>query len=201
MKKILLFAMMVSLGKFVFATTHTVNVANFSFNPNALSVMVGDTIIFQHSGGNHTTTSVSVPSGADTWDSPITAANPTFIYVVTVPGNYGYVCTPHADMGMAGGFVATVPVSVANLNSSELEFSAGINADRQAFVRIDNPTNADVQIQIMDITGKSVANICNGALGAGETVIKADMSAFNTGIYFVRMERAGRVYTKKVLLR
>ena len=104
-------------------------------------------------------------------------------------------------MGMAGGFVATSPVSVANLNSSELEFSAGINADRQAFVRIDNPVNADVQIQIMDITGKSVANVFSGPLGAGETILKTDMSAFNTGIYFVRMERAGKVYTKKVLLR
>jgi len=193
--------MMVSLGKFVFATTHTVNVANFSFNPNALSVMVGDTIIFQHMGGTHTTTSVSVPSGAATWNSDINVSNPTFIYAVTVAGAYSYVCTPHADMGMAGGFVATSPVSVANLNSSELEFSAGINADRQAFVRIDNPVNADVQIQIMDITGKSVANVFSGPLGAGETILKTDMSAFNTGIYFVRMERAGKVYTKKVLLR
>ena len=163
--------------------------------------MVGDTIIFQHAGGTHTTTSVSVPSGAAEWNSPISAANPTFIYVVTTAGAYAYVCTPHAS-DMAGGFLASAaPVSVANVNSSELEYSAGVNSDRQAFVRIDNPVNSDVQIQIMDITGKSVANVYSGPLGTGETVLKADMSAFNSGIYFVRMERAGKVYTKKVLLR
>lgn len=191
---------MVSLSNCFYAMTHIVTVQNFDFIPNALQVMVGDTIIFQHAGGNHTTTSVSVPSGAAAWDSPISAANPTFAYVVPTAGPYAYVCTPHAP-DMAGGFVASAPVSVANVNSSELEYSAGVNSDRQAFVRIDNPVNSDVQIQIMDITGKSVANVYSGPLGTGETVLKADMSAFNTGIYFVRMERAGKVYTKKVLLR
>lgn len=192
--------MMVALSNGLFAMTHVITVANFSFSPNALSVTVGDTIVFQHSGGNHTTTSVSVPSGAATWDAPIDANNTTFIYVVNTAGAYGYVCTPHAP-NMSGGFIASAPVSVANVNTSELEFSAGVNSDRQAFVRIDNPLNADVQIQIMDITGKSVANVYNGPLGSGETVLKADMSAFNNGIYFVRMERAGKVFTKKVLLR
>ena len=200
MKRILLIGIMVAMSNCFCAMSHTVTVANFSFTPNALSVMVGDTIIFQHAGGTHTTTSVSVPSGAAAWDSPISANNPTFIYVVTTAGAYAYVCTPHAP-DMAGGFIASAPVSVANMNSSELEYSAGVNSDRQAFVRIDNQTNADVQIQIMDITGKSVANVFSGPLGAGETILKTDMSAFNTGIYFVRMERAGKVYTKKVLLR
>ena len=200
MKKLLLLGLFAALGHSILGMSHTVNVSNFSFTPNSMTVTVGDTIIFTHGGGTHTTTSVNIPASATSWDSPITSANPTFIYVVEVPGSYTYECTPHAP-NMAGSFTATVPVSVAGVSTSEFEFNAAVNAERQAFLRIENNANTEVAILIMDITGKSVVNLFNGTLSSGETLLKADLAGFNSGIYFVRMERLGKVYTRKVLLR
>ena len=44
--------------------------------------------------------SSDIPSGAAMWSAPIDAGNLSFEYVVTVVGNYYYVChplNPHAE--------------------------------------------------------------------------------------------------------
>jgi len=86
--------------------THIVNAGGTSFSPNSVSAKVGDTIKFVWSSGTHTTTSTSVPTGAATWDSPLTSSNTSFIYIITVAGTYNFKCTIHASMGMTGSFTA-----------------------------------------------------------------------------------------------
>jgi len=127
MKKIL-YSLLLLSGTLVlssvpaFATKHTVQVGNFFFSPASLSVSVGDTIKWVWVAGSHTTTSNpgGIPSGASSWDHPITSSSTTYEYAVTVAGNYSYVCTPHAP-GMAGTFTAsgfTPTLSVAPSNRS-----------------------------------------------------------------------------------
>ena len=86
--------------------THVVSVSNIVFNPNSVNAKVGDTIKFVWSSGTHTTTSTSVPSGAATWDSPMTSTNTTFLYIISKAGTYNYQCSIHASMGMTGTFIA-----------------------------------------------------------------------------------------------
>lgn len=94
-----------------FATKHIVTVQSFSFNPaNISSVLVGDTIRWVWVNGSHTTTSVTIPGGAATWNSPITSVVTSFEYKVTVAGIYNYKCTPHAAT-MNGSFTASVPIN------------------------------------------------------------------------------------------
>jgi plastocyanin len=106
------------------AVKHTVLVGNFFFNPSSLNVSVGDTIRWQWSAGSHTTTSGVIPSGAASWDSPITSANPVFEYKVTDAGTYNYVCTPHAAMGMVGTFTASVFVPTLSVTPSNRNVTA-----------------------------------------------------------------------------
>ncbi|MCX6306354.1 MAG: T9SS type A sorting domain-containing protein [Bacteroidetes bacterium] len=91
-----------------FAVKHVVSVGNFFFSPATVSVNVGDTMRWVWSEGTHTTTSTpgAIPSGAASWDAPITSTATSFEYKVTKAGSYAYVCTPHAP-GMAGSFTAT----------------------------------------------------------------------------------------------
>jgi len=90
------------------ATKWVVNVQNFSFSPSNLpNVIVGDTIRWVWISGTHTTTSTTIPAGAASWNHPITSSNTFYEYHVTIAGNYNYVCTPHAGMGMIGSFTAT----------------------------------------------------------------------------------------------
>ena len=84
------------------AATYTIKASNYEFDPANITVSVGDTIVWQWDGGKHTTTSSKIPDGASTWDAEIKSSNKTYTYVVTVPGEYDYVCTPHVEMGMIG---------------------------------------------------------------------------------------------------
>ena len=71
------------------AITHTITQQGLAFSPQELTVEVGDVILFQWTSGNHTTTSMTVPAGADTWDALLTSSMQTFEYSVTTEGVYG----------------------------------------------------------------------------------------------------------------
>jgi plastocyanin len=106
----------------VYAVKHVVLVGNFSFNPASVNATVGDTIRWVWSAGTHTTTSTTVPAGAAAWDAPITTANRSFEYKITIAGNYSYFCKIHG-LGMSGTVTAanitpTLAVSPVNQNVS-----------------------------------------------------------------------------------
>jgi plastocyanin len=90
------------------ATEWTVQVQNYTFANNPGTVTVGDTITWVWVEGSHTTTSTSVPAGAASWNSAISANVTTFSYVVTEAGTYNYQCTPHSGF-MFASFVAQMP--------------------------------------------------------------------------------------------
>ena len=111
-----------------YATKHIVQVSNFVFTPASIpDVAVGDTIRWVWISGSHNTTSTTIPTGANGWANPITSSEPTFDYKVLLAGNYDYVCTPHASMGMVGSFTATgvIPTLTVSPSNQEVSASAG----------------------------------------------------------------------------
>jgi plastocyanin len=101
------------------ATTWTVTVADFSFNPATVNAVVGDVIKFDWVSGFHTTTCGSglaehpchlvLRHGMREYHFPALR----FSYTVTVVGNYLYGCVPHFASGMQGTIIASsaLPVS------------------------------------------------------------------------------------------
>ena len=99
MKKYLLsFLLSLTIIGFASAEIINVDVANFAFTPADINCNVGDTIVWTLSGGTHTTTSTSVPTGASTWDYTFSGIGDTYSYVVEFPGSYTYECTIHPTM-------------------------------------------------------------------------------------------------------
>jgi plastocyanin len=100
-------------------SVQVVNVQNFQFSPANFTAAVGDIVRFTWVNGTHTTTSVTVPTGAAAWDEPITAGNTVFDYVITAPGDYSYLCIPHQPE-MVGSFTvsAVTPVKLVNFSAS-----------------------------------------------------------------------------------
>lgn len=121
MKKILLFVGVLYLSTFSFAITHDIVVRNFEFSPSDLSVEVGDTIRWIHESGSHTTTSVSVPENASSWDDPMTADDDVFLYHVEEEGTYDYQCTPHAAT-MTGSFTASTVTGISKHQNMRLDY-------------------------------------------------------------------------------
>ncbi|OGU27688.1 MAG: hypothetical protein A2057_02445 [Ignavibacteria bacterium GWA2_35_9] len=79
------------------AATINIDVADFAFTPSDIVAQVGDTLIWTQSGGSHTTTSASVPGGASSWNYTFTGLGDTFTYIVSVPGDYTFICSNHPD--------------------------------------------------------------------------------------------------------
>ncbi|MEM1289556.1 MAG: pseudoazurin [Pseudomonadota bacterium] len=71
------------------------------FNPPILRVEPGDTVKFLaiDSGHNSASRRGMIPEGAEAWNGGI---DEELEVTLTVPGVYGYVCTPHYEVGMVG---------------------------------------------------------------------------------------------------
>jgi plastocyanin len=112
MKKILLLAVALAIcGTSVASAARIrVRVQNFTFQPATINAHVGDVIVWRFVNGMHTTTSTSVPAGAQTWNAPIDSAHTQFRYQVQVAGTYQYQCNFHFAQGMVG----TIVVSAAS---------------------------------------------------------------------------------------
>ncbi len=112
MKKILLLAVTLATcsASMASAAQIRVRVQNFVFQPATINANVGDTIIWRFVNGMHTTSSTSVPVGAQTWNAPIDSAHTQFRYRVQVAGTYQYQCNFHFAHGMVG----TIVVSAAS---------------------------------------------------------------------------------------
>ena len=96
MKKIYtLIATLLILKSSFSQTTFTVHVSNYQFNPATINAVVGDKIKWVWDEGFHTTTSTTIPGGADTWDAPLQTTGATFTYTLTVEGTYNYECSIH----------------------------------------------------------------------------------------------------------
>lgn len=113
---ILAFAAWISLvNQEAYSQKHIVNVGDFYFEPSNLTVEVGDTIRWVWIEGHHTTTSTTIPSGAQSWDSPITSAVTSFEYRVEVAGVYTYRCVPHSSVQTAQ-FTAVNPAPTLSVS-------------------------------------------------------------------------------------
>lgn len=110
------------------ATVWTVNVQNFQFTPANLNVKVGDVVHWVWVSGFHTTTSLSVPAGAASWDASLVTAGDFFDYTVTATGSYSYQCNNH-PLQMQGTFTATsvTPVILSAFNITAEGGSANLS--------------------------------------------------------------------------
>lgn len=78
------------------------------FEPAFLQVAPGDSVTFVPSDPSHNTASKKgmLPEGAEAWNSKV---NEEFTVTLTVEGVYGYICSPHYEMGMVGVIVVGDP--------------------------------------------------------------------------------------------
>ncbi|MGE0636482.1 MAG: T9SS type A sorting domain-containing protein [Bacteroidia bacterium] len=176
----------------VYATIHVVQVSNFQFSPNSLNVNVGDTIRWTWVNGTHTTTSGIVPSGAASWNSPISSSSTTFDYKVTVAGSYSYICVPHEGMNMIATFTASGTTGIAasgQLNATTLFPNPFVD---ELFIEQGNEQPEYTQISISDILGKQIKNVSIESLpvvSIGKRRI--EVGELPKGIYFVTLKGNG----------
>ncbi len=108
-KYLLTFLLSLAIIGLASANTFNIDVSSFAFTPSSLDAAVGDTLIWTLSSGSHTTTSISVPAGAASWDYTFSGVGDSFSYVIAVEGVYEYHCALHPTL-MIASFETQVPL-------------------------------------------------------------------------------------------
>ena len=202
MKKIYTLLLICLLSVSVFAANHIITATqtspNFSFTPNSLNVVVGDSITFTWGNGTHTTTSDVIPSGAATWNATLSSSSTTFVYVVTEPGSYTYYCLPHSP-GMTGSFVAT-GTSGIYVPSIATTFNVFSPAESVYTLSYKLLQSSDVNIRLYDITGKEIMLLTDQFLAAGDYSENHVLNDIQKGLYLVELRAGEQRITKRVII-
>lgn len=180
---------------FATATIHKVTVSDGSFTPASFTAVVGDTVEWNALSTNtmdHTTTSTTkIPAGAASWDSPMTLAVPMFRYVITEPGTYDYVCTPHSSF-MTGTFTATPITALKDVAAKPFNFFPNPASDHIVF----SSNTKSVHLTIYDLSGKKMKTWAN----TKSTDSKLNIAELPNGLYFLSINVDGKIHNEKLII-
>lgn len=191
MKKVIL-AMICSLGFSLIsqATVHTVLVGQgggFTFSPSTLSVSVNDTVRFNWVSGSHTTTSLVIPSGADTWSSTMSNNVTSFDYIVKKEGTYNYQCNPHGGGGMKGSFTATITGLDAKFEAIKSSFVLAPNPVKNtANLTFTSEKSFKGFVRVFDANGIMILEE-SLKVETGENSFSINTEKLSAGMYYVNL--------------
>ena len=185
-----------------YATIRIITVQNYFFSPSPMVAYIGDTIKWQWVNGLHTTTAVTIPNLADSWDALIDGNNQTFLYVIQNPGPYNYHCSIHFNMGMTG--IINVPVGIKKIETPVSGFELKQNYPNPfnpaTTIQFSIPEKSHVSLKIFDITGKEINSLINMELGEGSYSIDFNGDELASGIYFYVLQTADFFNVKRMML-
>jgi plastocyanin len=181
------------------ATIHIVTCQNAPshYLPVTTNAVVGDTIHWTWVAGVHVIGPISasdIPSGAAMFNGPMDASHTSFMYVVTVAGNYHYVCHPATPHGEDAYIVVTAASGVKQNNTNNNLSIAYPNPFSEK-VTIQT-SNAD-QLLIYNLMGEKVRSF---QIESGQTKFEADLATLPKGIFFYSIIKEGVVLnTRKII--
>jgi plastocyanin len=186
------------------AVTHLVNVQNFTFAPNDLTVAQGDSVRWVWVNGSHTATSGAPCTPDGLFDAPLNSTHTSFTFVFNGPvGDYPYFCTFHCAMGMTGvihvqAVIGAVPEGGPGSTTGLVQMQAPSPNpfDPRTSVRFALAQPAQVDVRVFDAQGRPIATLERGFLDAGEHAVvwdgRDDAGAQEpSGIYYVRASAGG----------
>lgn len=103
-------ALAVALPTFALAEVHEVQVGNYFFSPQNLTIRVGDTVRWIWVEGTHTTTSgdpEDPETTGDVWSGPLNGSSTMYEFTFNDTGTFPYFCSIHPSLMKATVVVQT----------------------------------------------------------------------------------------------
>jgi plastocyanin len=126
-----------------------IGVTDYEFTPKTQTIAVGDTITWNFTDKDHSTT--SRPGQPERWDSDVKPAGTTFQKTFTKPGRFQYVCTPHESF-MTGTIVVgtdevtdTVDALKAKVKGKKVTVSFKLNEAASATLKLKGAARRTVK--------------------------------------------------------
>lgn len=180
--------------------THTVAVTDYKYTPSALTITVGDKVIWTNTGAvghNVNGTTTTFPTNPESFGNDV-GLNWSYEFVFNTAGTYKFQCDPHA-----GSMNGTVVVNAAG--TTGIEELAGQTG---SFRLYPNPASEYIELlvpanheKISSLKVYSVAGslIDQKVLSGNIESFKYDVSKFKNGVYFMEINSGTHKNTLKFL--
>jgi len=206
MKKGILFFLLCLLTVAGFSTTHTIVNSNFTFSPDNITILGGDTVKFTIAS-IHTVVEVSEATWNNNDNTPLSggfqlpSGGGTVLPAKLQAGTHWYVCGPHASGGMKGKIIVEgVLGSKDPASGLALTMSPNPTTGKVQLTWSGLYSASDYQIDVMDINGKNVYTT-KGTGDHGLTqYADINLSGYPEGTYIVRLRDGDGIRTKKLIL-
>jgi plastocyanin len=168
---------------------HNVQMLDNSFSPSAITVNVGDTVVWINNGLDiHTSTSGTNCQLNNTWNSGNLNPGGTFSFVFTSAGSFPYFCIPHCALGMTG----TITVQMVNSTRNRAQYINEINlypnpVSAGERIYLSNLNNAMISIALYDLNGKVLYEGITENSILGTNSFNLEKAGLKPGYYLVRL--------------
>jgi len=136
------------------------------------------------------------PDGAYAW-AVSGPATPNAVVRVDARDFAGNLATATSATFRIGDAGASVPRTLGGLALEPPAPNPARTAQRIVFAL---PRETVVRLELIDIAGRTVATLADGALGPGRHEAHADVSALRPGLYFVRLRAEGASVVRRVAI-
>ncbi len=170
---------------------HMVELSDFQFSPDSLTIEVGDTVRWTNVTGTH-----NVVADDNSFTSGPAAPAPwTFEHVFAATGNNPYYCEPHGGpggSGMSGVITVEQPVSVSDnelfVNEFELNQNYPNPFNPSTTIRYTIPSDGFVKLSVYNTIGEEVRTLINEFKEAGSYDENFEAADLSSGIYFYKLQ-------------
>jgi plastocyanin len=202
MKKFTFSFFLITLAFSAFATTWTVTNVGTSFSPSTLTIMEGDTVVFDLDN-DHNSAEVSQATWNANGSTPLAGGWVTaFGGGVVLPadlteGTHWYVCQPHASMGMKGMIIVLGTTSI-----EDNPFFAGVSiypnpSKGNIYLKGQTGHSKNLQVDIYNVQGVRVY----GTTKLNNTSMEEiEIPTLEEGIYIVRLQSDEGMSMRKVIV-
>ena len=197
MKKYLLILTLISVvTRYSFAADITINITNFVYTSDNVTVNVGDNVIFSGQLSFHPTVQVSQTTWTLDGTTPMpggfsytSGSSATLTITAGMSGTtIYYVCTNHVAGGMKGRINVNVIAAVNENNERGFNFTVFPNpVTKNSFLNISTKKAGRISLTLYDIQGRIVKQVADMNVQAGELNIKFDAASLQKGNYVLLM--------------
>ncbi len=193
-----------TLMAMVRVTRALVVIKDFSFNPSAITVTQGDTVVWRNDGAfTHTSTSGTAPVADGLWDTGFLGSGASASVPMGSTGLFPYFCSIHTTT-MHGSVTVGSPVAVGDGPAGVTRLLAARPNPARGVVRLDFELSAGARarLTILDAAGRLVRVLADGLQPAGRHTLTWDGRAASgvraaSGTYSSRLDAPGTHATRR----
>ena len=206
MKKSILILFVIGFLNSISQTTHQVNAGSFYYNPENLTIDVGDSVIWVNDGGTHDVNGNINSINGQSFNNPISFSSPVtnvagaiiYAYKFTVSVVYNYDCSvgSHAANGMVGTITVNNTSTSLFERNAESEVSLLFDYINSELIVNHNESGAlEGNILVHSIDGKLIINDTFFTFGSR---IKVN-NKFKRGTYIFTVVLKNKTFNSKFI--